>query len=369
MKIILLVTGGRGGADFFQGLLDGHTQILQFPGDIHQSHENILKVLSLKKPIEIANKFISTYPHFFNSKLNKLERHHNLGPRRNKFYKLSKKKFIHFFIKKFKKKKKMSKLDIIINLHVAYDLAKGKNNKKKKVILIHTHIIYFTKRFIEFVGLKNITIIHTIRNPLAAINSPVKNWLKYKKGKSFFPNNLYFQLDLAFQGINELAKLNNKIFIIQMEKLHWEHKKVMTNFCKIFKIKYEKCLEKSTYFGLQWWGDQISKRWVSGINKNFKINIDNKIFFERDINFFENLAYDLIKFYKYDFIFKNNIKNNFNILPMKCEILVWKNTFKHKKIKHILSIPFFYLKRIFFINKYAINIKQLPYSVGSNKNE
>ena len=32
MKILLLVTGGRGGSDFFQGLLDGHNEILQFPG-------------------------------------------------------------------------------------------------------------------------------------------------------------------------------------------------------------------------------------------------------------------------------------------------------------------------------------------------
>ena len=32
MKVILLVTGGRGGSDFFQGLLDNHSEILQFPG-------------------------------------------------------------------------------------------------------------------------------------------------------------------------------------------------------------------------------------------------------------------------------------------------------------------------------------------------
>ena len=30
MKVLLLVTGGRGGSDFFQGLLDGHQEIIQF---------------------------------------------------------------------------------------------------------------------------------------------------------------------------------------------------------------------------------------------------------------------------------------------------------------------------------------------------
>ena len=32
MKILLLEAGGRGGSDFFQALLDGHSQILNFPG-------------------------------------------------------------------------------------------------------------------------------------------------------------------------------------------------------------------------------------------------------------------------------------------------------------------------------------------------
>ena len=43
----------------------------------------------------------------------------------------------------------MNKIDIMINLHLAYDLAKGKSIKKKKVILIHTHLIDFTKKFID----------------------------------------------------------------------------------------------------------------------------------------------------------------------------------------------------------------------------
>ena len=47
MKILLLVTGGRGGSDFFQGLLDGHDQILQFPGILRINHE-FLKILILK---------------------------------------------------------------------------------------------------------------------------------------------------------------------------------------------------------------------------------------------------------------------------------------------------------------------------------
>ena len=58
MKILLLVTGGRGGSDFFQGLLDSHSKILQFPGLLY--HENLFKILSLQNPYEITKEFINT---------------------------------------------------------------------------------------------------------------------------------------------------------------------------------------------------------------------------------------------------------------------------------------------------------------------
>jgi len=54
-----------------------------------------------------------------------------------------------------------------------------------------------------------------------------------------------------------------------------------------------------------------------------------------------------------------------NFFPMKCELLVWKNTFAHKKWKHVLSIPFFYVKRILYINKFMVKNKNLPYSIGT----
>ena len=57
----------------------------------------------------------------------------------------------------------------------------------------------------------------------------------------------------------------------------------------------------------------------------------------------------------------------FNFLPMKCELLVWKNSFKHLKLKHIFSIPVFYLIRILLTNKFTMQNKKLPYSIGSQK--
>ena len=73
----------------------------------------------------------------------------------------------------------------------------------------------------------------------------------------------------------------------------------------------------------------------------------------------------LNKYERHDKLGENK-KINFIFLPMKCEILVWKNCFKHRKIKQLLSIPYYYLKRILIINKIIIKSNKLPYSIGAN---
>ena len=361
MKTLLLVAGGRSGSDFFQGFLDGHSQILHFPGYL-RIDKDFQEMISLDAPDQISKRFISLYPECFNSKLSIFERHNRLGKRKNKFYKVNKKKFIENFLKLMNKKKKLSKIEILKNLHIAYSLAKGEKKCEKKILFIHTHLVGWTKEFVKTIKPKNTTIIHIIRHPLASINSPIKTWLTFEGGAGFFPKDLYFQLDLVFNGIFDLMKLK-KVYIMQYEQLHWKNEHVMKDFCKIFKLKYEKCLKSSTKFGFQWWGDRASQRWISGVNKNLKINIDKSYFFNRDLKFFQFLAERIIKNYKYDFMFPYK-KIYFNLLPMKCELLVWKNSFKHLRWKHILSIPVFYLIRILLINKFTKQNRKMPYSIG-----
>ena len=89
--------------------------------------------------------------------------------------------------------------------------------------------------------------------------------------------------------VNCIFKLNKlgKLHIIQLERLHIKNIEVMKNFCKKFKIKYEKTMNKSTKNNLKWWGDAVSGRFLSGINKNHKIKIDKKYFYDRDLIFFK----------------------------------------------------------------------------------
>ena len=67
MKTLLLVAGSRAGSDFFQSLLDGHSQILQFPGTL-QTSKKLSKILSLENPNDISTYFIKKYLHFLQSR-------------------------------------------------------------------------------------------------------------------------------------------------------------------------------------------------------------------------------------------------------------------------------------------------------------
>ena len=70
MKVLLLVAGGRAGADFFHSLLDGHSQILQLPGYLRV--DKLHHVLNENDSYEIAKKFINFYPEFLTLEMRSL---------------------------------------------------------------------------------------------------------------------------------------------------------------------------------------------------------------------------------------------------------------------------------------------------------
>ena len=371
MKILVLVTGGRGGSDFFQGLLDGHSEILQIPG-VLRINKKFIDLFTSNNNVIVAKKFIKYVPLIFDSRKNKLERHNKLGKKKNEYYKVDKKKFINSYKKLSQNRNKKdihNKIDQLKNLYKAYYLASDRPITKLKIIVLHTHTIELTRKLFRLEKVENCTIIHTMRHPINAICSPIFNWLKFNNGINFYPKDLYFQFDLAVSGLKKLCKINQKVKVILLENLIKKREKVMKDFCKIYKLKYSKNMLKCTYFGKQWWGDQISGRWIgkkSEKNNSRQNLMLNEIFDKDDLYYFSSitkmLSVNYFKKSKLNF-FKNSI--NFKILPVKAEILVWKNTFKHKKIKHILSIPYFYIKRIIFLNKLFINKYKLPYSIGS----
>ena len=76
----------------------------------------------------------------------------------------------------------------------------------------------------------------------------------------FLLQKIILQSQTGFFGIDEIVKLNKKIYIIQLEN----YIKNLTSFLKIFvkflKIKFSNKLKKFNFHNLKWWGDKIREK-------------------------------------------------------------------------------------------------------------
>tara|TARA_B100000035_G_C20977510_1_gene543861 strand:+ start:1 stop:1089 length:1089 start_codon:yes stop_codon:yes gene_type:complete len=359
MKLVLLFTGGRSGSDLLQSLLDGHKEVAQFPAVLHFTKE-LLKIFKLKDPKNIAKNFISLNKLYFDSRLNKRERHDKLGKKKNEFYIVNKNLFIENFVKIFKKSKKEN-LDILVCLHKAYMLSRKMNPNKLRIVFLHIHLFENFRNYLKVLDVyKDTKILVTYRDPLVSMCSTVKHWTVYDEGKHMTPRNLFSNYRFHFNTFNDLKEYKNRIRVVKLENIHTKSKKTLRKICKFIGIAYSNILLKSTYFNKKWWGDSISNKNLDGLNSNFKNKFDKNIFEYDDIEFIENKIINILKKYNYPIRSKNNTLNSKFYFPLfKFEKKFYKITLEKFKFKTKLSIIFFYFKRLNLFKK-KFSWKNLP---------
>jgi len=232
--------------------------------------------------------------------------------------------------------------DIFINLHLAYSAASGENINKKKVIILNIHNIENISGLKKF----NYKIILSLRHPISSISSSISGWLSYSR-KNVDLWWLYFQINRLANLIEDCMKLKKKIYIIKLDLLHTKNTLLMRKILKIMNIKYHPNIKKSTYHGKLWWGDKLSNKKLNGINKNFKDTYNSKNFFKNDVVYLEHCLNFYYTTYKYRKIYKKiQFKNIYKLMPLKIELIVWKNLIFNLNFSQIILIPYYYIKRI-----------------------
>ena len=274
IKFLIIVAGCRAGAELFQSLLDSHHQIIQFPGTIFFNKK--IKNLFNSNYEKIADNFVSDYPYFFDSRIKTVERHFMLGQNKDEFYIVDKNVFKDNFLLLNVNNGKKTFDQVIIDLHFAYQktINNQSNFEEVKYILINTHTLKNTKNFYELFKDIDFEIIHSIRHPLSAINSATKNWINYKGGFNFNAKDIFYQINLITRSLNFLTKLNKKFFVVQLENMHQNSDYFINDFCEKFQIIKNENLFNSTFHGKKWWGDAVSGKFLSGLNKDYKIQIN-----------------------------------------------------------------------------------------------
>ena len=351
MKIIVLLAATtRGGIDFLQSLLDKHTQVLQLPGKFYV--DEFLKKIENNKNNnwQIAKLFIELNKEFFDSRLNLVERHDKLGIDKNEFYKVNEKIFADSFIE-MSGNKTVSKKDVIVNIHLAYSKASGENLEKKKLLILQIHHLFRINSIKDL----DFEILCTIRDPIASHSSYVKNLSVFHE-KNINPWQHQYHIERNFSHLIELIKYRKKITVIKLERLHKNNHEVMKNLCSKYDINFENSLQNSTFQGKLWWGDQVSKKDLNGVNKNFENKIHYNVFFSNDIIIIEHFLENFIKSYKY--VFTTNEKKTIGIrkyLPFKSEAIIFLQSLRAFNFKNLFMCIFYYFKRLKIMDKTVLD--------------
>ena len=358
MKIIVLIGGGRSGIDFLQSLFDQHPEILQLPGVFY--FDKFWKEVKNEKNIGvISKKFIQDYEKFFDSRLNKMERHYMLGRDKNSYYTVKKnvfeKEFLNFF-----KSNVYNKYNLIRSIHLAYSAASGEITQSKKIIILHLHHVY------RLPVMENIDheCIYTIRDPLASYTSLMKNWYNVRGNKQQMPSIYYYHVNRMFNGLRDTLNHNKKTYVIKLEDLHKKNLEVMKSLCKKININYDSVMQYSTYHGKSWWGDKVSGRDINGVNPNFKNNFDEKLFFKKDIECIEYYMKFFLLKYQYPFRSKELKLTFLKYLPYKIEFIIWFKTIFSLNLKEILLIPLLWYRKTKMMSKKNYKNVVFPDPIG-----
>ena len=338
LKKVLLVATGRTGSDFFQSLLDSHTQILHFTGSwfFHQwwqgakcknnVHDLINEFIWFPSP---SCFHISKFKSYYNTE----ERWDKLGDAKNDCFEVDIEVFRNHMLNIFSGRE-LNSQNFFLAINMAYGMATKINILNTKILFYHIHqpdkLAAFREDFSDF------DVITMVREPRNTIVSGIENWKKYKVEEMYTSSFLYYTIRRIFQGAEPILLYTKNIRSIKLEDLHLYPEIVMKEFCGEYGLKYDDCLFLSTYHGKKWWGDEISGKYLDGFSNNV-----TKMKWAGKLSFYDNFLIEYLlgsrlKHYGYDhenkLQFISLVISLFLIfLPMKYEIKIILYNLKNSK--------------------------------------
>ena len=271
-----------------------------------------------------------------------------LGKNKNKYIKISKKKFKNNFLK-YLDEKPIDRINVLEAIHFAYFKSKGSNFKNVKYYLFHIHNYEFIAKYFSK-DCEKFTMLLCFRGPVDQFWRRVqanKNMEKqrydfsdqeYIKNYNYFSMLRHFCMDFGYMG----KEFYNKKVFIKFEDLKTENIKTLKNICSKINIKFNYKMKRPKFGGLSWWSDKIYVG--SKSKKDFKndpfIDISGKKnFFSHEIFIIENLLrYFYLKFGFKTCIYKRSIFSNlvfflYLFLPTKSGIKLFYSRLKLRNIK------------------------------------
>jgi hypothetical protein len=258
LPMVAIVTTGRTGSDFLQSLFDDHSQILTFNGHFaiyseffcrNKCFNNVNSSLS-----ERVDAFIETYRYKLISKLEMQERKDQLGKNFNQSFAFDLDNFKSHMIA-ILEETDGSTASFLLAIYGSYAICQGRNIHKAKVIVHHPHLNYEFEKFIP--DFPKSRVIFTTRDPRANFCSHVEHFRDYYEthdNQSHVNNCVQMIFD------NTLVARKRRLDYISTRLEDLPSDPVLLGLASWLGVDFEKSLRRSSWTGLDWHGDRLSKK-------------------------------------------------------------------------------------------------------------
>lgn len=262
--VALVGLASRPGTGFFNSLLDGHPEIISIP---HFRSETWDYVLDYKPPKSVVEEFIERNTKYFFSSLNSEERWEELGENKDTSVEIDLASF-RLHMEGMLSYIGSEEHSVFVAAHVAYSIATGVDPLKGKVLFYHAHTPSALMAVSEILSLDEIVVM--VRNPVNGI-ARMHEAVDAEKHESL--SQFRQACSHLFNDIDSIPTGREKFRILAFETLHEEPRLTLATICKDWGIDFSETLMRSTYWGLQWWGDTGSQNYLKNFNPSPRLSV------------------------------------------------------------------------------------------------
>lgn len=266
-RVVAVNPYGRSGSMFLQSLFDGHPHIITVPGVYLTAYHGFYHLYGSLPKDALIEKFVEQFAVIFDANndfpgstwhLDAPMGEHlgftRMGPNKDETLTLDREAFIACLKTVLDKEEIVSRKLLFQALHVAYQhaLYPEREITKDTVILfhLHDHSPSFRQEHLD-VDFSDAQYLHVVREPVRTLKSLFKGFPKLD------PELLLY--DSLFGGIPMNDKIRSRSRVIRIEDLNANPRDVLMKVCSWIGIDWNDCLMNSTFHGLTWWGDILSK--------------------------------------------------------------------------------------------------------------
>jgi hypothetical protein len=256
---IAIMPTGRSGSDYLQSLLEGHPNILTFNGHFlwHEQFYGVARsvLLNVQNPVDVINEFVGLFLYKLVSKYDVQEGKHRLGENRNESIQIDLDEF-RFHVIGLIKDQHLNSRNWLLSIYGAYSLCLKRDITETKVFLHHPHLELELRLFAE--DFPETKVLFTVRDTRASLFSQIDNFRRYYPDKHDSESHLYESLQMNLRGSQMVQDLGLETVSVRLEDLPRED--ILRRICLWMNITWDSSLLSSTWGGLEWHGDSLSKR-------------------------------------------------------------------------------------------------------------